>query len=122
VSFSTPSVRLGEDSDVETQQEEVMKRYLLLYKGPVTPPGASHEGWPEWFAGIGEALVDAGSPMVNGFVVQGDGSVGGDPAYRNGYSVIQAEDRDRVADVLKDHPFLGYGPEYTIEVFEIPKR
>jgi hypothetical protein len=23
-----------------------MKRFLLLYKGPPTPPDASHEGWP----------------------------------------------------------------------------
>jgi hypothetical protein len=88
-----------------------MKRYLLLYKGPVTPPGVSHEGWPEWFAGVREALVDAGSPTVNGFVVHSDGSIrGGEAAYRNGYSIIQAEDRDRVADLLKDHPFSRTAP------------
>jgi hypothetical protein len=81
-----------------------MNCYLLLYKGPATPPGVSHEGWPEWFAQAGEAVVDRGSPMVNGC------------------SIINAEDRDRVADLLKDHPFLTYGPEYTIEVFELPNR
>jgi hypothetical protein len=99
-----------------------MKRYLLLYKGPKTPPGATHEGWPEWFAGIGEAVVDVGSPMVNGFIVHNDGSIRGEAAYRNGFSIIQAEDRDRVADLLKDHPFLTYGPEYAVEVFELPNR
>jgi hypothetical protein len=99
-----------------------MTRYLLLYRGPVTPPGASHEGWPEWFAGIGEAVVDQGSPMRNGFVVNGDGSVGEDAAYRNGYSIVQAEDRARVVELLQGHPFLTYGPEYAIEVFELPNR
>ena len=99
-----------------------MKRFLLIYKGPQTPAGASHEGWPEWFSGIGDAVVDAGSPMQNGFVVRADGSLGGDPPYRNGYSIIQADDRGRVLDLLKDHPFLTYGPDYTIEVFEVPRR
>jgi hypothetical protein len=99
-----------------------MKRYLLLYKGPETPPGVTHEGWPEWFAGVDEAVVDVGSPMVNGFVVNSDGSIRGESVYRNGYSIIQAGDRDRVADLLKDHPFLTYGPEYTIEAFELPNR
>jgi hypothetical protein len=99
-----------------------MNCYLLLYKGPVTPPGVSHEGWPEWFGRAGEAVVDRGSPLVNGFVVQSDGSIRGEAAYRNGYGIIKAEDRDRVADLLQDHPFLTYGPEYTIEVFELPNR
>jgi hypothetical protein len=99
-----------------------MTRYLLLYKGPVTPPGVSHEGWPEWFAEAGEAVVDVGSPMVNGFVVLGDGSIRGEAAYRNGYSIVQADDQVGVAALLKDHPFLGYGPGYTVEVFELPNR
>ena len=34
-----------------------MNRFLVLYVGPATPPDASHEGWPEWFAGLGERLV-----------------------------------------------------------------
>jgi hypothetical protein len=40
-----------------------MKRFLLLYSGPPAPPDATHEGWREWFAKIGDALVDLGSPM-----------------------------------------------------------
>jgi hypothetical protein len=26
-----------------------MSSFILLYNGPATQPGASHEGWPEWF-------------------------------------------------------------------------
>jgi hypothetical protein len=26
-----------------------MSSFILLYNVPPTPPGASHEGWPEWF-------------------------------------------------------------------------
>lgn len=99
-----------------------MKQFLLLYNGPATPPGASHEGWPEWFNQIGDALVDIGSPMENGFVVQSDGSTADNASSLNGFSLIQAEDRDQVLTLVKDHPFLALGREYTIEVFEVPKK
>jgi hypothetical protein len=35
-----------------------MNRFLVFYVGPATPPDASHEGWPEWFAKLGDRLVD----------------------------------------------------------------
>jgi hypothetical protein len=99
-----------------------MKRFLLLYTGPPTPPEASHEGWPEWFQAIGDALVDLGSPMANGFVVHGDGSTSDEASSFNGYAIVQAEGRGQVLDMLRDHPLWRAGREYAIEVFEVPKR
>src|SRR5262249_5723480 len=49
-----------------------MKSFIVIYSGPPTPPDASHEGWQEWFQGLGDRLVDLGSPMLNGFVAQAD--------------------------------------------------
>jgi hypothetical protein len=97
-----------------------MKRFLLLYNGPPPPPQASHEGWPEWFDKIGDALVDRGSPMVNGFALRGDGSTSDETTSLDGFSIVEAEDRARVLDLIADHPFALYGGEYTIEVFELP--
>jgi hypothetical protein len=34
-----------------------MKRFVLVYSGPPAPPDATHEGWPEWFGRIGDALL-----------------------------------------------------------------
>jgi hypothetical protein len=99
-----------------------MKRFLLLYTGPPTPPAASHEGWPEWFQAIGDALVDLGSPMGNGFVVHGDGSTTHQASSFNGYAIVQAEGRGQVLDMLRSHPLWRAGREYAIEVFEVPKR
>ena len=99
-----------------------MKRFLLLYKGPPTPPQASHGGWPEWFTEIGDGLVDLGSPMANGVVLHADGSTSADAAGLNGYSLIQAEDRSEALDLVRDHPLLALGSEYAIEVFEVPKK
>ena len=98
-----------------------MKRFLLLYSGPPTPPDATHEGWPEWFGKLGDALVDVGSPTKNGLVVHPGGSTSDDPAALNGYSLIQAEDRSEAVELLRDHPLLAPGSEYTIKVFECPR-
>jgi hypothetical protein len=99
-----------------------MKRFLLVYKGPPTPPGATHEGWPEWFRAIGDALVDVGSPTRNGVVLHADGSTSDDAAGLNGYSVIQAEGRSEALDLLRDHPLLALDGDWVIEIFEVPKR
>jgi hypothetical protein len=99
-----------------------MKRFLVLYKGPPTPPDASHEGWPQWFTAIGEALVDLGSPMANGVVVRTDGPTSDDASGLLGYSIIQAEDRGEALELVRDHPLLALDGEYAIEVFEVPRR
>lgn len=86
-----------------------MKSFMLLYRGPATPPGASHEGWPEWFGRLGDRLVDIGSPMV------GEGDL-------NGFSIIRAKDRDEALELVRDHPFLAGGAEYGIDVYEVPRK
>jgi YCII-related domain. len=97
-----------------------MKKYILLYKGPATPPGASHEKWPAWFGKLGEHLVDRGSPMTNGFALHPDGSESDLASSLNGYSIIQAEDRSAAMQMVKDHPYLALdGDDYTVEVFEL---
>ena len=99
-----------------------MKQFLLLYKGPPTPPDASHAEWPKWFSKVGNHLVDRGSPMENGRVLHKDGSTGDSATNLNGYSIIQAKNIDEVLRLIKDHPFLTLGTnEFTIEVFELPK-
>jgi hypothetical protein len=99
-----------------------MRSVILLYRGPARPPGASHEGWPEWFQSLGDRLVDMGSPMANGFVIHSDGTTSEPVSSLNGFSVIRAEDTDEVLDLVKGHPFLELGPEYTIEVFDVPRK
>jgi hypothetical protein len=99
-----------------------MKRYLLLYNGPPPTPPVTHEGWPEWFERIGDALVDVGSPMTNGIVRHGDGSTSDETTSLNGFSIVQAVDRDQVLELIADHPLLLLGKEYGIEVFEVPRK
>ncbi|HEX6551460.1 MAG TPA: YciI family protein [Ktedonobacteraceae bacterium] len=96
-----------------------MKKFLLLYKGPATPPEASHEGWQQWFHKLGDNLVDRGSPMAYGRSLRGDGSTSDSATSLNGYSIIQAEERDEALRLLRDHPYLSLGNEYTVEIFDL---
>jgi len=52
----------------------------------------------------------------------GDRSTRDDAASLNGYSIIQAEDRSKALELIDDHPFLALGKQYSIEVFEVPRR
>src|SRR6266498_657728 len=97
-------------------------KYIVLYRGPVTSPDASHEGWPEWFAQIGDALIDRGSPMANGHTVHTDGRTTDVATNLNGYSLIEADDFEAAGRLLKEHPFLRHGDDYAIEIFEIPDK
>jgi hypothetical protein len=98
-----------------------MKKFMLLYKGPATPPDASHAAWPAWFEKAGDRLVSIGSPMANGFVVRRAGFQDGSATSLNGYSIVQASDADAVRDLVKDHPYLAQGSdEFTVEIFELP--
>jgi hypothetical protein len=97
-----------------------MKRFMVLYVGPATPPDASHEGWPAWFDKLGNRLVDRGSPMADGLVLHGDGSTGAPAAHLNGYSIIQADDVDDARRLAKDHPYLMLGREHSIHVYSLP--
>jgi hypothetical protein len=99
-----------------------MTSLILLNRGPATPPGASHECWPEWFQRAEDKLVDKGSPMANGFVLHSDGTTTDTATSLNRYSIIRAEDRGEALELLRDHPFLAPGREYTIEVFEVPDK
>lgn len=96
-----------------------MMRFMLLYQGPATPSNASHEGWPEWFSNLGDNLVERGSPMADGLTLRGDGSTTASTAQLNGYSIIQAEELDEVLSMVRLHPYLRLGDEYSIEIYSV---
>jgi hypothetical protein len=104
------------------ERRAIMKKYMLLYKGPATSANASHEKWPAWFNKLGDQLVSAGSPMDNGLVLYRDGSKGDSATNLNGYSIIQARNINSVKSLVKDHPYLAQGSDdYSIEIFELAR-
>jgi hypothetical protein len=93
-----------------------VKKFLVLYRSDEdaaarmsasTPEEqqAGMQAWMEWFSRAGSAIVDGGAPLTGG-----DGTVGG-------YSILQAESSEALADVLEGHPHTTNSGG-TIETYE----
>ncbi len=71
-----------------------MKKFILLYKGPATPPEMMTEEQGKtsdsvrqsWIEKVGEALVDVGAVMTGGKAITDDGSIA-QATDLNGYSM-----------------------------------
>ena len=104
-----------------------MKKFLVLYKAPIasfeqmkkaTPEQqkAGMEAWMTW-SKKSASIVDMGAPLGKSLRV----TPGGASAVANdlgGYSVLQAESKEALAESLKDHPHF-MTPKGIIEVIEI---
>jgi hypothetical protein len=99
-----------------------MANFVLLYHGggmPETPEEGAKvmQAWTNWFAQLGEALVDGGNPVSQVRTITADGSVSSASGHTlTGYSVIKADDLDAAVALAKGCPVLEGGS--TIEVAE----
>lgn len=100
-----------------------MAKYLFVYHGgsmPETPEEGEQvmAAWGQWFAEMGEAVIDGGNPVGQSQTVNSDGSVtadgGANPA--SGYSLIEASDDADAAAKAKGCPILNRGG--SVEVAE----
>ncbi|QHC65663.1 hypothetical protein Q0F99_11495 [Rathayibacter oskolensis] len=94
-----------------------MSSFVLLYLGGTAPESpadraASEEAWGAWFARVGDALTDPGSPFAGSFSTGADHA----PSGVTGYSIVQAADSSAVEHLLDGHPHLLSGG--TIEAHE----
>lgn len=91
-----------------------MSKFLILYRADqsaaeqmaqATPEEqqAGMQAWLDWYAAVGPAVVDGGSPTSGG-----DGTIGG-------YSILEADDQASVEKLLEKHPHRAVG---TIDVLE----
>lgn len=106
-----------------------MKKFLVLYKASQAAfdkaMSASEEeakkgmdAWMAWSQKAGSSIVDMGSPLGKAMRVTSSGAT----ATRNdlgGYSILQGESKEAVAETLKDHPHFMMGPDSSIEVVEL---
>lgn len=105
-----------------------MKKFMIVYISPTSAEeqmqNASPEDmkkgmepWMNWFQKCGEAIVDAGTPLVKGISFTKDGSLKTQLGIA-GYSIVQAEDMEAVKAMIADHPhFMMEGN--SIDVFEM---
>lgn len=98
-----------------------MANYLLVYHGgsmPETPEEGAQvmQAWTDWFAVIGDAVVDGGNPASQTKTINVDGSVSLDTSGPSGYSVLKAESLDEAVELAKGCPVLKGGA--SIQVVE----
>jgi hypothetical protein len=100
---------------------------MILYLAPVTAEQQMNvspeemkkgmEPWLAWFKKYGKAIVNGGTPLVNGMRFTKSGSSKGQTQV-TGYSVVQANDMDAVKAMLADHPHFML-PKASVEIFEM---
>jgi len=106
-----------------------MKKFLVLYMAPVasfeqmmkdtTPEQqkAGMEAWMGWSKKAGSSIVDLGAPLGRALRVTPAGA----SPIRNelgGYSIMQGESKEALAESLKGHPHFMM-PQGYIEIVEM---
>jgi hypothetical protein len=105
-----------------------MKKFLVLYKAPIASfeqmmkaspeqQKAGMDAWMAWGKKAESSIVDMGAPLGKALRVTPAGA----SAVQNdlgGYSILQAESKEALADTLAGHPHFMM-PDGFIEVTEI---
>ena len=105
-----------------------MKKFLVLYKASsaafeqmkqATPEQqkAGMDAWMSWGKRAASAIVDMGAPLGKSLRVTKDSSSESQNDL-GGFSILQAESTDALAEVLKGHPHFMM-PDGVIEVVEL---
>jgi len=95
--------------------------YVFAYHGgkrPETPEAGAAQmaRWKAWLEGLGEAVVNPGTPLGKSKTVSADGvSDDGGSNPLAGFSIVKADSMDAALEMAKACPFVEMG---TIEVAE----
>ncbi len=99
-----------------------MSNYVFAYHGGKKPE-SPEEGpklmvkWKAWVGGLGDAVVNPGSPLGMSKTVSSDGvSDDGGSNPLSGFSIVKADSMDAALEMAKGCPHLEHG---TIEVAEV---
>ena len=94
-----------------------MKKFVLLYRGTrdQAPTEESTAAWIEWFASLGDKVVDAGNPFGQGREVSAGNTteLAASDDSVTGYTLINAPDIDEAEKIALSHPTVP-----SIQVFE----
>ncbi len=99
-----------------------MPDYIIAYRGG-RKPASPEEGaklkakWKAWVGGLGDAVVDPGTPLGKSRTVNSDGvSDDGGSNPLMGFSIVKADSMDAALELAKACPHLEIG---TVEVAEV---
>jgi hypothetical protein len=98
-----------------------MANYVLVYHGGSMPAtqeevATATKTWTDWFASLGDAVVDGGNPASRTKTIAANGSVSDDQGGPSGYSIFKAGSLDEAVNLAKGCPVLRNGG--SIQVVE----
>jgi hypothetical protein len=84
-----------------------MKKFVYLFHDQWEPMKEAQEAWMNWFAEIGESVVDSGNPFGLGREVTLSGSrdLGKNGATATGYAIVNADSMEGAEKLLANCPF-----------------
>ena len=105
-----------------------MKKFLVLYRAPAsafeqmkssTPEQqkAGMDAWMAWSKKAAAAIVDLGAPLGKSLRVTKSAVTPSSNDF-GGFSILQAESKEALAETLKAHPHFMM-PEGSIEIVEL---
>jgi hypothetical protein len=105
-----------------------MKKFLVLYKAPTSSfdlmknaspeqQKAGMDVWMAWGKKAAASIVDMGSPLGKGLRVTKAGDASAITNELGGFSILQAESKEALAEALKGHPHFMM-PDGFIEIVE----
>ncbi len=85
-----------------------MKKFVFLYYGFESPTQEIKDAWSNWFASLGDKMVDSGNPLGTGREITHNGTkeLSLDKGAITGYSIINAESIDEAEEIAKGCPFI----------------
>ncbi len=85
-----------------------MKKFVLLPIGFEPPTPEIMEGWNQWFASIGERMVDTGHPFSSGKEITPGGirDLPLDKEATTGYLIIEAADMAEAVKIAQECPMI----------------
>jgi hypothetical protein len=106
-----------------------MKKFLVLSRASrsgfeqmmtATPEQqkAGMDAWMRWSQQSAGSIVEMGAPLGKAVKVAKDGAVTASPNDLGGYSVLQAESKEALAETLREHPHF-MTPDAWIEIVDI---
>ena len=95
-----------------------MKKFLFLYKGYMTPTPEIGKAWMDWFASVGDAMVDSGNAMSGGVEVTPDAVIPIETGLESftGYSIINADTMDDAIALATTNPMIT-----SVVVYDLSK-
>ena len=92
-----------------------MANFMIAYYGGNQPSSkeegmAQMEKWKAWIKGLGETVVNPGTPLpVSKIVTSSSVEDDNDPNSMKGFAVVKAENIETAVKIAKSDPFLKNG-------------